>query len=241
MITYAAISLPGAREYNEDYIKVYEDGDTWIFALADGLGGCGSGSLASRTAVESVFDEQQDYDSESFFESAFSAAQQAVCREQETDPQAGMMSTTMVVLRLQQRQGHAQWAHIGDSRLYRFHGWFLREQTLDHSVPQMLVNMGQISQKQIRRHADRNRLLTAIGRPWDQIKYEVSEERSLAGRDAFLLCTDGFWENITEREMCRCLIRSRSSQEWLDRMTEIVQRHGDEKTMDNYSAICINI
>ena len=163
MITYAATSLPGSREYNEDYLKVYGENDNWIFALADGLGGCGFGSLASRTAVESLFCGQTDWKDERFFDTAFMTAQQAVLEEQQANVQAASMSTTMVVLRLRGKK--AQWAHVGDSRLYRFHGWSLREQTRDHSVPQMLADLGQIKQDQIRHHADRNRLLTVLGRP----------------------------------------------------------------------------
>ena len=72
-------------------------------------------------------------------------------------------------------------------------------------------------------------------------KYEVSAEVPLARKDAFLLCSDGFWEYITEREMRGCLIRSGSAADWLNRMTKIVKRNGAGKSMDNFSAICIKI
>ena len=54
-----------------------------------------------------------------------------------------------------------------------------------------------------------------------------------------MLCTDGFWEFIDEKEIQQCLKQSKSAQEWLDRMAEIVSQHGEGQDMDNYSAIAV--
>ena len=56
---------------------------------------------------------------------------------------------------------------------------------------------------------------------------------------AILLCSDGFWELILEKEMRSTLKKSSSAQEWLERMSEIVEDQGKDKDMDNYSAIAI--
>ncbi len=230
--------MDGSRDHNEDYLKVFNDGDRWIFALADGLGGGSHGELASRTAVESISDAR-DLSGGGLLERIFCGAQEAVLEQQKQTPEAADMSTTLVVLTLEGKTAH--WAHIGDSRLYRFHGWFLKEQTLDHSVPQMLVNMGELTPSQIRHHEDRSRLLRVIGRGGERPDYEESAEYSLKKGDSFLLCTDGFWEYITEREMLRCLRRSSTAQDWLERMEEIVLENAKETQMDNYSAICVRV
>lgn len=239
MITYAIKSMPGKRDHNEDYVKFFEDGSTKVFALADGLGGHGYGEVASETAVESISSAEERFDGDDFLSKAFENAQEAVLQMQEKKRAVSGMATTLVVLRLTER--YAQWAHIGDSRLYWFHGWFLKDQTLDHSVPQMLVRLGEIRPEQIRHHADRNRLLRVIGVPWDQQGYEVSDRIPLRRGDSFLLCSDGFWEYITEREMCRCLMWSGSAQGWLDRMVNLVEKNGAGADMDNYSAICVKV
>lgn len=239
MITYAMKSMTGDREHNEDYVRIYEKNDAFIFALADGLGGGSCGEVASRIAVESIEGRLGAHREVDFLEQVFTGAQEAVLGEQEQRPEAGDMSTTLVVLLLD--GGHAQWAHIGDSRLYRFHRWFLKSRTLDHSVPQMLVNMGELKPDQIRHHADRSRLLNVIGKAWDRPEYEVSDKVPLRKGDAFLLCTDGFWEYITEKEMLRCLFRASSAEEWLARMGELVRKNGKDADMDNYSAICVKV
>jgi len=75
--------------------------------------------------------------------------------------------------------------------------------TLDHSVPQLLVKSGRIKEKEIRKHPDRNRLLKVMGVVWASPEYEKSRVITLNGKEAFLLCSDGFWELIEEKKMAR--------------------------------------
>ena len=56
---------------------------------------------------------------------------------------------------------------------------------------------------------------------------------------AFLLCSDGFWELIDEKEMCTQLKKANTVEEWLENMIKIVQINGEGKNMDNYSAIAV--
>lgn len=238
-VDYAMKSQSGDREYNEDSVRMKEQDGYWTFALADGLGGCGNGELASGTAVETVFREGRAYEAEDFFDQVFAEAQEAVLNKQIQQPDAKAMSTTMAVLKI--GKDKAQWAHIGDSRVYHFRGRKLISLTQDHSVPEMLVKIGEITPDEIRHHPDRNRLLRVIGRAWDDVKYEISEEISVQKGDAFLLCSDGFWEYITEKEMAWTLMTTFSTERWLERMTKIVQKNGADYNMDNYSAICVQI
>ena len=56
---------------------------------------------------------------------------------------------------------------------------------------------------------------------------------------AVLLCSDGFWEYITEAEMIELLNISSSADDWLMKMVSVVKKNGQLKNMDNYSAIAI--
>jgi serine/threonine protein phosphatase PrpC len=111
--------------------------------------------------------------------------------------------------------------------------------TLDHSVPQMLVISKEIKARDIARHPDRNRLLRVMGIEWDTPKYELSDEYHLSDCQAFLLCTDGFWELIDEKTMRTLLKKSSSVEEWLSLMTDEVEKNGTEQDMDNYTALAI--
>lgn len=109
----------------------------------------------------------------------------------------------------------------------------------DHSVPQMLVKRGEIAEKDIRRHEDRSLLLRVMGTEWDGPKYQVVEGITLTKRSSFLLCSDGFWELIDEKMMCKTLKKAANPQEWLDSMEKNVLENGKGTNMDNYSAIAV--
>lgn len=238
MVSYHLFSNPGGRENNEDYVGMYQNGQSWCFVLADGLGGHGKGEVASKLAVEAAIKEfALRGPGEETLKASFDQAQRAILEGQREDYRARDMKTTLVILHVSENQ--LWWGHIGDSRLYYFQKGKLRERTLDHSVPQMLVAAGQLKEKQIRNHPDRNRLLRVLGVDWDSPKYQIAESRESEERQAFLLCSDGFWELIDEKKMQHCLKKASSPKEWAELMESIVRKNGQGKNMDNYSAVTV--
>jgi len=170
-----------------------------------------------------------------FLNKSFTAAQSEILALQEVHGDKLGMKTTAVCLSI--IGDKCQWAHIGDSRLYLFKKNKISLRTLDHSVPQMLALSGDIKDKHIPHHPDRNRLLRVLGVEWDSPRYEVSDEILISNCQAFLLCTDGFWELINPKLICRYLKKSSSAEEWLNLMTAEVEKNGLGKDMDNYTAI----
>jgi serine/threonine protein phosphatase PrpC len=132
------------------------------------------------------------------------------------------MKSTAVALFI--KDDAAIWAHVGDSRLYHFFDGRLVAQTLDHSVSQMAVFLGEIKSGQIRHHADRNRLLKAFG-AGGELKAEIAPACTLEpGFHAFLLCTDGFWEYVWELEMEIDLAGCSMPHEWIKAMIQRLSR-----------------
>lgn len=238
MVKFAMISREGSRDNNEDSIGMYQDGDSYCFILADGLGGHGKGEVASQVAVEAVIGQFAAGErTEEFLDEAFCAAQEAIVQKQESDHTCRDMKTTLVVLDVEPDQ--VTWGHIGDSRLYFFQDRKIRTRTLDHSVPQMLVAVGEIREKDIRHHPDRNRLLRVLGVEMDEVNHQVAEPVPRKGGQAFLLCSDGFWELIEEKKMEAAYRRASDPEAWLAAMEEIVQKNGKGTDMDNYSAVAV--
>lgn len=238
MILYDLLSNAGDRENNEDSVGMYQNEQEYCFVLADGLGGHGKGEVASRLAVETCVNVfAQEGAGEEVLSQSFDQAQQAILKGQKEDYHAQDMKTTLVLLHVGEEE--IRWGHIGDSRLYYFKNKKLAERTLDHSVPQMLVAAGQIKEKQIRNHPDRNRLLRVLGIDWDAPKYQIGEMTAREGSQAFLLCSDGFWELIDEKKMQHCLKKAKTPGQWLALMEEIVKKNGQGKNMDNYSAVAV--
>ncbi len=240
IIRYAVKSCQGGRSYNEDTVQVHETAGKRLYVLADGLGGQGHGEVASATAVNSVIHRAiWDGQNEQFIAAAIESAQHAVREKRKENAEYRNMCTTLVVLTITGRI--AQWGHIGDSRLYMFRRNRIYHQTLDHSVPQMLVRVGELDPSQIRKHPDRNRLLHSIGYEWSGRPYSIGPETELMEGDAFLLCSDGFWEYIEETEMISLLKKHKDPVSWLEAMRKIVAQRGRDEQQDNYSAICIKI
>jgi hypothetical protein len=142
------------------------------------------------------------------------------------------MKSTAVVLVA--NQNAAVCGHIGDSRLYHFRASHIAHQTQDHSVPGALAASGDIGLQQIRFHEDRNRLLRSLG--GESESSPTIETRNLTQGDAFLLCSDGFWEYVNELEMEVDCAKASTPAEWMSFMTaRLLQRAQPEN--DNYTGM----
>ena len=236
---YRLVSFSGSRDINEDSAQVIIGNNCKCMVVADGLGGHGRGDTASQLAVK-AFEEvftASDLPLHEQFSAAFYKAQEMILAEQKNSGNCFQMKTTVCALAI--KEGKTMWGHIGDTRLYAFSHNRVKIRTLDHSVPQMLVLAHEIKEIDIRNHPDRNKLLRALGVSGDSPMFELSEEYDTKRFQAFLICSDGFWELIQEKEMCALLKKSASVEEWLNRMCEVVRRNGTMADMDNFTAIAV--
>lgn len=237
-MNYYMYTNTGEREINEDYVACSVNDNCGCFVLADGLGGHGKGEVASELVVKTALEIYEGLgNGEDSICKAFEVAQINLLEEQERQKQYDAMKTTMVMCCISDKE--IQWGHIGDSRLYIFKNKRFKIRTIDHSVPQMLALSGDIKEKDIRFHPDRNRLLKVMGTPWNKPEYEISASIKRKKNQAILMCSDGFWEYVTEKQMIQCLKIAKNAQEWLELMVDIVRESESEELHDNFSAICI--
>lgn len=237
-ISCSIISNIGGRNVNEDSVGFYQGNNGSGFILCDGLGGHGMGDKASQLVVDVFKSEFEKMVRPSeMLSNTFIAAQEILLTEQRALCAEKKMKTTAVSVVMDEKKAYV--GHIGDSRLYVFYKGKILIRTLDHSIPQMLVETREIQENEIRNHPDRSKLLKVMGIPWEGPAADFMKPIPLKKCQAFLLCSDGFWELIDENEMCETLNRSASVQEWLGLMNELVQRRGNNICMDNNSAIAI--
>lgn len=238
MLNYEILSKSGSRARNEDAVYIYKGKECFCALLADGLGGHTGGELASSLAVKKaseVFRKSLTASRECLVE-CMEESQACLLQEQSRLKSRGLKTTLAILLA---DKDTILWGHVGDSRVYYFMEGKLVTHTLDHSVPQVLVLAGKIKEDEIRNHPDRNRLLRVLGEEWSKPAYTLSDALAWSENQSFLLCSDGFWEWITEEQMEESLSKSGTVQEWLFNMKEIVEKNGRNKEMDNYSAIAI--
>lgn len=234
--SYGSYTDRGGRDTNEDAAEVRiagtESGKSICAVVADGLGGHGGGDVASQTALNHILSGwKPEADADGLAE-LLEGASRAVIG---TRFLAGACRTTAVVLSL--ARGHAWWANAGDSRLYHFVDASLSWRTADHSVSQMAVMLGHITQDEIRGHEDRARLFKVLGQD-GEVNADVGELEVAPGENAYLLCTDGFWEYVLEREMEETLRKASSPRDWIGLMRQVHDRRAPEDC-DNNSAVAI--
>lgn len=229
----------GSRKVNEDSLLCLQSRDRSLFVVADGLGGHGMGDVASQLVCETA--KQWFHRLTAFhpdmFDAVYRSCQENLTAQQRALHSAQKMRTTMSMLCTDGRMVY--WSHIGDSRIYYFQDKQLIRRTFDHSVPQMLAAAGQLKESEIRFHEDRNRLLRVLGVAGQAPAYEAEKPLALTGEQQFLLCSDGFWELISEEQMLLCLDEADEPQLWLDNMVELANRNGRCKSRDNMTAIAV--
>lgn len=227
IIDSANYTCPGGHDINEDSFLCRSD--RGIFIVADGLGGHSEGEKASGTAI-AFFDQccQGGYTDERISTLMEGANAQVL--------QYGEGGKTTVAAAFIEN-GNFIYSNVGDSRVYIFRGGKIIAQTKDHSVCQASVDMGMMRFEEIRGSEDRSRLLKVLGGEETlALKKHYAPIRLQEG-DAFLICSDGFWDYVYETEMEADLLKSDSADVWLKYM---LKRHilRAQNKGDNYTAIC---
>ncbi len=236
----AFLSEKGGRSINEDSVRCKKGDGSYCFVVCDGLGGHGMGDTASRLVADSLAEKLASRPlCEDLLSSAFSEAQEELISFQSEHKIKNKMRTTAAAVLIYGGEMHI--CHVGDSRVYVFDKNGIKHRTLDHSVPQILALSGEITEGEIRKHPDRNKVLRAMGTEWDRPMYERSASIPLSECRALLLCSDGFWEHIDESDMLSVLNSSRTARHWLKKMRSTVIKNGKGSIMDNFSAIAVLI
>ncbi len=143
--------------------------------------------------------------------------------------------TTLVACVVQ--DGHAWWTYVGDSRLYLLRRGRVVTRTRDHTRVQQLVDQGRIREEAISSHPERNLLLQCLGGGRGP-RVEPTASARLAKDDVVLLCSDGFWGPLTQRQLLGALAEKPIGQSVPELMTLAETRAGPQ--CDNVSVVAIN-
>ena len=175
-----------------------------LLVVADGMGGMNAGEVASRIAVEAVskfFDTQLDgipdkSDEEIFrmIEEAIVYADENIKFDAEQNAEHSGMGTTIAILWLLNEKAYIGWC--GDSRIYCYNTNTrkLKRLTHDHSLVQLLVDEGDITELEAFDHPKNNIIMRSLGDSVEKVKPETLKTPiRLRTGDVFLLCSDGLY------------------------------------------------
>lgn len=223
------------REQNQDAIGLYQHEKAYLFVIADGVGGGEYGDLVSTFAVQymlATFHKNVAYNLN--WADVLKKAFQYINAEVRSFAQHSINAegTTLTAVVVSGFQAYV--AHVGDSRLYHWHGDFLRLVTTDHVRHQpadqntRALNEGEVVQM-------RDVLSKAIGKA-DVLQFDAFTLPLQPG-DKLLLCTDGITRAVEINDISQ-LVASRRAP-WL--AEQLVAKAIEAETEDNVSAIAIDV
>ena len=103
--------------------------------------------------------------------------------------------------------GEAAWAHVGDSRLYRFSGSECLSRTGDAEYIDHLV-ADRLPLEAARNHRHSKLLVNLLGNSRKEPFVTAASHAPLAISESFLLCSDGLWHFFTDTELGAAIKRS---------------------------------
>jgi len=232
----------GNRAINQDRFAIIEKPDSILLLLADGMGGYKGGEFAANTFILKMTEAFNNTalpvaDIPDFFNNAFEYAHLSIIEMGNLQTPPIQPRSTGVACIIQNRS--ATWAHAGDSRVYLFRDDQLLFRTQDHSIVEELIQKGELKEERRLHHPKINQVTRCLGGLKKSVQVCISNETKLLAGDYILLCSDGLWGSITDRQMSEQLHTKQSLINKLDIMSEAAEEAAYPKS-DNISAIAFH-
>ena len=186
------------RDNNEDSYLHLPEKQLW--AVADGMGGCEGGEIASAIAI-------------SHLKQAMVAGEDLVTAIQQCHFQVEQaaidgigskgMGSTIVALSIEGNQYQMAW--VGDSRCYLWRSK-LTCLSKDHSYIQLMLDQGLITEDEIESHPYKHAITQALGGIGSTVKIDCVTGGVKQG-DIFLLCSDGLSGEVSDDDLEQVLCR----------------------------------
>lgn len=175
-----------------------------LVAVADGMGGCAGGDIASSIVIDCLARMDRSRD-RILFADLRDAANKANHKFRSVvlrDPELAGLGTTLTAMSIEGKQ--ITLAHIGDSRAYVVREGRLVQLTVDHTYVQLLIEEGRISVDEAATHPDRSALVRVLNGN-KTARPDVSVHTVQPG-DRFLLCSDGLSGVVHPAEIEQLLV-----------------------------------
>ncbi len=220
------------RKDNQDSWAFRDLDGAALLVVCDGMGGAQAGGVASSVAadcfsnaVEERFSQGSRDDPEwweDVLAEASALANRKVFELAQANPEYRGMGTTLVAaLAL---PGESYVVNVGDSRCYLIENGMIRQVTVDHSLVQLLVDRGEITVEEARRHPQKNLITRALGvEPtvaFDLLRVETGQGSRL------LLCSDGLSNVLPDSMLLQTSLEERDPEALCRRLVDMTLEQG---------------
>lgn len=218
------------RRENQDAYATALVADCTIAIVCDGMGGTRGGHTASNIAVETLMEvlrasltpEMSWRQIKDTVLDGIARSNRAIRSRAAADAALAQMGTTLVCAVC--RDAEAEVFNVGDSRCYLICDDGIRQVTRDHSVVENMVERGDITPAQARRHPSRNLITRALGpdATVEADSFHVSWQQG----EFLLLCTDGLVNTVTDQELLFEVMHESDLDGCLDRLMALSRTQG---------------
>ncbi|WP_315820331.1 PP2C family protein-serine/threonine phosphatase [Paraflavitalea speifideaquila] len=184
--------------------------DNALIAVIDGVGGYMGGEKAAAIARESIEQYMQlpKGDTLAMLREAVVFANNRIVEERKKDQYISEMCCVLTAVVADVAAQSLYFAHVGDTRLYRYRAGKLQKLTRDHSFVGIREDAGDMTEIEAMHHPHRNQILREVGSTFHRLDDEdfldYGKEELLPG-DHLLLCSDGLTDMVTVQQMTTVL------------------------------------
>ena len=233
---------PGCvRSQNQDAFQIVQlDRSTLLCVVCDGMGGAKSGNIASSLAIDVfVQDIRRMHKSgmrrdqvEQMLRGAAKLANFTVYDQSQEVEDFGGMGTTLVAAYISGRR--ATIVNVGDSRCYAVNREGIQQITTDHSLVQMMLRRGELTEEQARFYPGKNYITRAIGTE-PTVECDIFTWKLERG-DALLLCSDGLHGIVDDQEILFEVVHGVNKANCCQRLLNIAKTRG---APDNVTSVLV--
>lgn len=233
---YGYLTDPGkVRTHNEDSVTIVKNiNDEILLAVADGMGGHRGGEIASSIAINNVAKRFSEISSVGNKEDAIAwiqdivrEANAAIYKYTAEHPESQGMGTTLVLAIL--THDFLLFGNIGDSSGYVIKNKKLHKITNDHTLVNLLVKSGELTEEAAKDHPRKNVLMKALGAT-TTVEMDVFDvETSVEG---ILLCSDGLTNMLEDDKIMKVLNEEHDVQ---TKLSKLILKSNNRGGTDNIS------
>ncbi len=224
------ITDPGkVRDHNEDSVIILNnENNEYILAVADGMGGHKAGEVASEIVINHLTEEFYRLDSLGDKESAIEWLRNIVTEMNnkifdytKENPDSKGMGTTFVCAII--TKDYLLYGNIGDSSGFVIKNKKMHKVTKDHTLVNLLVSTGELTEAEAKYHPRKNVLMRALGanNPIDIDIFDV--DTNISG---IFLCSDGLTNMLTVEQIEKVLNSELTIEETLDKLIKKANARG---------------
>ena len=219
---FFSITDPGkVRERNEDAVAICENGTgEKLLIVADGMGGHKNGEVASHLALDHITNRFKNIssvgnkeDAINWIQTTVSEANVEIFKYVTAHPESEGMGTTIVLSIL--TPSFLLIGNIGDSSGYVYKNKKLHKITIDHTLVNLLVKSGELTEEEAKNHPKKNVLMKALG---SSTNVEMDIFNVELGVDGIFLCSDGLTNMLDDNQITKVLNESGNLQEKLEKL-----------------------